>query len=478
MNVDKFTFHSLLQSTTSSFLKKPSELDLAININGENLGSVTKRLGYAQSGSDVSTGNSILGLKTYPYLAGGTQLLFGFANGVIYDFNGTTWASVQGGLNTTAKVDFKVFVDQLFVVGANSSNTYLTTANISGTTYSTVTNVTNAPKGRYIEQFKSKLYIADVEVGGTRYPSRFYYSSIPTNGVITWDTSGTSTSFEEVSTDNGESIMGIHANETFNQLLIFKESSLHSWDTYRIRNLWNIGTTSGRSITTIDGITYFFNKNGIYAYDGARAKRISRPIKKWIKGIASSYYDDVFSANQDDEYLKMFVGNLTVDGVTYSNCEIVYNVFDQTWTIYSYADPFSCYASHEESGVTRIYGGTTAGKVHKLAQDSDAVYDDNGTAITSQFMFTVDLGLPSERKAVDRVLIYTTKAQNLTGRMRVRDKDWGTYFGINKSEEARNVNARDGRFLQFHFSESSAVQPFEFQGISFEVTQQTGKYAN
>lgn len=477
MNVDKLTFHQLLQTTTSSFLKSPNQLDLAVNVNGENLGSVTKRLGYAQSGSDVSTGNSILGLRTYPYMAGGTQLLFGVANGTIYDFNGTTWASVQSGLNTTAKAEFRVFVDQLFMVGANSSNTYLTTANISGTIYSTSTNVTNAPKGRFIEQFKSRLYIADVEVSGTRYPSRFYWSSAPTDGAITWDTSATSESFEEVSTDNGEPIMGLHTNEALNQLLIFKETSLHSWDTYRIRNLWNVGTTSGRSIVTIDGITYFFNKNGIYAYDGARAKLISRPIKKWIKGISASYYDDVFGINQDDEYLKMFVGDCTVDGKTYSNCEIIYNVADQTWTIYSYADPFSCYATHEESGVTRVYGGTTAGKVHKLAQDSDAVYDDNGTAIAAEFMFTVDLGLPSERKFVDRVLIYTTAVQNLTGRIRAKGKDWSTWFPINETEQSHNVNPRDGRFLQFHFSETSNVAPFEFQGLSFNVTQTTKNYA-
>lgn len=473
MNIDKLSFHGLLQTTTSSFLKRPEQLDLAININGENLGSLTRRLGYAQVGSDVSTGNSILGLKTYPYQSGGTQYLFGYANGTIYDYNGTAWASVQAGLNATAKVDFKVFVDQLFVVGANSSNTYLTTANISGTTYSTVTNVSGAPKGRYIEQFKSKLYIADVEVGGVRYPSRFCNSSVPSGGAITWTPT---TDYEEVSTDDGESIMGLHTNNALNQLLIFKESSLHSWDIYRIRDLWNVGTTSGRSITTIDGVTYFFNKNGIYTYDGARAKRISRPIKKWTKGISSSYYDDVFSANQDDEYLRMFVGDVTVDGKTYSNCEFVYNVLDQTWTVYSYADAFSCYAIHKESGVTRIYGGTTDGKVMKLAQDSDEVYSDNETAIASEFMFTVDLGLPSERKGVDRALIYTTKPQNLTGRIRVRGGDWGTNFAINKVEQPVNVNPRDGRFLQFHFSESSSQAPYQFEGLSFDAQQTTSNY--
>lgn len=470
MNVDKLTLHGLLQTSTSSFLKSPNQLDLAVNIHGENLGSLTKRLGYSQAGDDVSTGNSIYGLRTYPYLAGGTQNLFGVANGTIYSYNGTAWSSIQGGLNTTAKVEFRVFVDQLFVVGANSSNTYLTTANISGTTYSTVTNVTSAPKGRFIEQFKSKLYIADVEVSGTRYPSRFYYSSVPTTGSITWDTTE---DFEEVSTDNGEAIMGLHANEALNQLLIFKESSLHSWDTFRIRNLWNVGTTSGRSIVTIDGITYFFNKDGFWAYDGARCKLISRPVEKWIKGISSSYYDDVFGMKQDNKILKQFVGDVTVDGVTYSNCEFVYNTYDQTWTVYSWYDTFTCYADHKLSGVTRIYGGTTDGEVMKLAQDSDAVYADDGNPIAAQFQFTVDLGLPSERKFVDRVLIYTTAVQNLTGRIRARGKDWSTWFPINETEQAYNVNPRDGRFLQFHFAETSTVAPFEFQGLSFNVTQTT-----
>jgi hypothetical protein len=477
-NLDFLQFSGGLQTTTGAFLKRDNQLDLSVNVHGDTIGDLTQRLGYAQSGGTVSAGNSILGMQSYYYLEGSTQLLYATANGTIYSYNGTAWSSVQAGLNATAKMNFKVFVDTLFLCGANSSNTYLTTASITGTTYSTTTQVADAPGAKYVEVYRNQLYLADCFISGTRYPSRFYWSSIPDiSGDITWDTSGTSETYEEVDTDNGEPIMAIHTNSAINQLLIFKETSLHSWDTLRIRDIWNTGTTSARSVVTINGITYFFNEKGIWIYDGASCKLISRPIDKWIKGISSSYYGSVFAGNEDNFFLKLYVGDITVDGVTYTNCEIRYSVLDSTFTIYSYYHSFTCYALHEESNVIRNYAGDTTGKVFKLAQGTDAVYADDSNPISAQFMFTTDMGLPSQRKSVDRVLIYTERPQNLTGRIRAREKDWSSWFSIDRTEQARNVTPRDDRFLQFHFSSNSTVAPFIFEGLSFIASQSASDYA-
>lgn len=468
------TFVDLLQTTTSYFLKKKSQLDLAININGDEIGSLTGRLGYAQVGTTLSAGNTVRGLRSYQRQADGTQYLFAVCNGTLSYYNGSSVSNITSGLTSAALVEFRVFVDELFMVGADSSNNYLTPANIDGTTYSTTNNLGSAPSGaRFVEVFRNKLYFADVVVGGTRYPSRFNFSSIPTTGAITWS----STDFEEVYTDNGEAIKGMHTNKFLNQLLFFKETTMHAWDTFRLRDVGNVGTTAHRSIVTVDGVTYFFNRNGIYAYDGSMPKLISRPISKWIKGITASNLGSVFAAKESEFVYKLYVGAITVDGVSYSNCEIRHSVLDNTFTIYSYAHAFSVYAEHIISSVERVYSGDTTGKIFKLAQDADAVYSDDGSAIGNQFSFTVDMGLPSERKFIDRCLIYTTRGQNLTGRVRVRNEDWKTHFAINKAEQQVNINPKDGRFLQFHFSSNSTVMPFIFEGVSFNANQTTSNIA-
>jgi hypothetical protein len=469
---DLLHFSGLLQTTTSSYLRSPDQLTRSINVHGDQIGSLKKRLGYSQYGDTLDASNDVLGLHSYNDVSGGTENLFAYINGVIKYNNSGTWTNIQTGLTSDAKVEFRVFVDILFGCGANSSNTYITTFGVNGTSYSTGLNLTDAPKAKFIEVYKDRLYLINVEASGVRYPDRFYYSSVPSANTITWDGS-----HERVYTNNGEEITGAHTYEALNELLIFKENSMHAWDTARLRDVARVGTTSHRSIQTVDNIVFFFNRHGIFAYNGSTAKLISRPIEKWIKAIDQSALGDVFAVSEDEQFYKLYIGNVTVDGTSYTNCEIRYSVPDNTFTIYSYKDSFQVYAHHKVSGEERIYAGDADGEVMQLAHQDDAVYSDDGSAISAQFMFETNLGVPAERKFVDRALIYSSLAQNLTGRVRAKDKDWGSYFSIDGDEWEVNVNPQDGRILEWHFSESSTVEPFTFEGITFNPHATTRQFS-
>lgn len=454
---DLLQFSGLLQTTSSSFLRRSDELLLAINCHGDEIGSLTSRLGYSQYGGDLSAGNSILGGQSYAQLSTGNTFLFEFVNGALMYKPAGAWSTIQSGLLSDAQAEFAVFLDQLYMVGKNSSGTALTTAVITGTTYSTSGNVANATTGQDVEIYRDRVYIAN--------NSQINFSSLPdaAGTTITW----TTTDNFIVETRDGEDIEGIHNNEAIGKLLIFKQSSLHAYDTFRRIQVASVGTTAKRSIATVGGITFFHNKKKkkIFAYDGARELDVSRKIRKWVEGIQSP--DNVFAISQDDEFYKLNVGTVIVDGVTYTKCEFRYSLPDNTWTIYRYYDTFTNYVIHSVSGVERVYGGTSDGQVHALAITGDTVYADDGQDIASEFMFETDLGLPSERKKIDKALIYTTSAQTLTGRVRVRNRDWFSHFGINEDEQEININSEDGRFLQFHFSSNSQVSPWKFEGLTF-----------
>lgn len=481
MPVDFLQFSGGLQTTTSTFLRRPDQLIRSVNVNGDTVGALTGRLGYTQFGDTHSASQNVMGAASYNDVSGGTQYLFAIADGALKYQNGGTWTSIvsASGLLATAKAEFRVFLDQLFMVGANSTNTYLTSANIDGISYSTSTNLNNAPNARFIEIFRDRIYMADCVVATIRYPDRFYYSSLPNTAAttITWDTSSTSTQFERVYTNNGEPIMGLHTNKTLNELLIFKQTSLHAWNTSSLRDVGNVGTTSHRSIKTINYVTFFFSEGGIYAYSGQEPQLISRGIQKWINGIDQTALGDVFAEVEDNKYYRLFVGSITVDGVTYTKCEIRYSVLDNTLTIYSYANTFKAYALHKVSGKIRIYGGASDGKIYQHGEKDDTIYDDAGTAIAAEFMFETDLGLPSERKNIDKALIYSSRAQTLTGRIAVKNQDWSTHFSVDKDEQEVNLSPMDGRTLWWHFSASYSVQPFVFEGLTFVPRVTTQKYA-
>lgn len=470
---DLLQFTDGLQTTTSTFLRKEGQLEKSINVHGDNVGILTKRLGYSKFGDTVSSGNSITGLYSYADIGGGTTRLFAFANGTLKYYNGTVWTSITSLTPTTAKVEMRVFLDQLFVFGSDGG-TYVTPTNIDGTTVSTATNLTSAPKGKFVEVFLDQLYVANVEVSSVRYPSRVYRSSLPDTGgtLITWP----STNYESILTNNGEELTGMHTNKMLNQLLLFKDTSCHAWDGFRIRDIGNVGTNAHRSIQTINFTTFFYSqvRRAVYAYSGVQPQSISRGVKKWIRGIQDP---TAVHAGQDEDAYKLYLGTCVVDGETYTNCEFRYSVADNTVTIYSYHDTFKIYAEHKVDGFTRLYGGASDGDVHQMAIEGDAVYSDDSNPIAAEFMTkALYLDKPSNKKFVDRAALYTINAQNLQGRMRERGKDWSTYFSIDKPEDFVNLSPNDSNFIQFHFSENSTTSPFQFEGLSF-TGGETTRYA-
>ena len=459
--MDFLHFADGLQTTTNSFLRKPSELTKSINVHGDTVGSLTKRLGYSEFGTTVAT-TSILGAISYNDISGGTRYLLRYVSGDIQYSTGGAWTSIHGGLNSTAKVEFTILLDQAFGVGYSSAG-YLTPFNIDGTTYSTATNLTGAPSGKFITVYKDEVYILNLDGA----PDKFQWSSIPDTGgtTITW----TSTDYQRVYTSNGEEITGGHVNKSINELLVFKLNSLHTWDGYRMKDAGGVGTTSHRSIKTIGGVTYFFNKGGIYAYNGGgEPVLISRKIEKWIKGIDQTALGDVFAEVEDEKYYKLYVGSIAVDGDTYTNCEIRYSTVDNTFTIYRYYDTLTCYCQHTVSSVVRTYAGTSDGEMMKLAEGSDQVYADDGHEISAEFEFETDLGIPKDRKFIDSVFIYSANPQNLKGHLRAKGKDWSSWFDV-YNERDESVNPDDGRIMQFGFSESSKNNPFVFEGLTFNA---------
>jgi hypothetical protein len=466
-DVNLLTFADGLQTTTNSFLRKDSQLELAINVHGDTIGSITKRLGYTALGT--ASGNPGKGLYSYARQADGTTRLFRASGGNLDYFNGSAWANVTTYTPTDARLFMITYIDQLFIVGVNSSGSYISPINVTALTPSTTTNLVGAPKAKCIEVYNDQLYFGNISSGGTHFGSRVQYCDLPdsaTESTITW----TSTNYESIYPHNGDTITALHTNKYLNTLLIFKNNSVHAWDSYRIRDIGNIGTNSQKAVTTINYTTFYYApKRGFYSYSGITPTLVSRPIDKWIKGIQDP--DAVCLGKEDERILKAYVGTCVVDGKTYNNIEIRYAVNDNAWWIYQYANDFQQYAEHGISNVTRLYGIDSVGGVYQMAQGADVVHSDNGNDISAEFMTkALDLGVPSWQYTVDRAMFYATNTNGLTGRARFRGKDWGTYFNIDKPETIVNINPGQGRFLQFHFSETSQNAPFQFDGLSFDPT--------
>lgn len=451
---------------TSSFLMQDSECELIINCQLDKVGLLTKRLGYTQFGP-IADATNVFGIAPY-YQSSGTDMLLSVVAGRLY--NSETAAILSSNITASAKYEMEPFVDQMFIVGSNG-NTYATNLNLSNTVVSDTNNLVGAPKAKYAKVFRDKMYFINVEVSGVQKASRFYYSSIPTNGAITWDPTDVTGDYESVNEDDNEQIMG--ATVLQNRLIIFKETRMFAFDTESVVHLADTGTTSHRSIATKDGLTFFLNRDGIYVYQyGVPPKRISD--KAWddiIQTLTDSQLANAVGSISNGHY-KCFVGDLTIDGTTFPNCEFDYKISINAGTINSYYNGFTCATPFIYSGVERIYVGTaTTGEIMKIASSVDVVYSDDGQKISALARSkNYDFGLVEQKKVATTIYPVAETRVGLSVGIRADKGDW---FANKMTGFVEKINSfpPEGNRYQFEITESSIHQPFVFAGLVFEILQ-------
>lgn len=187
-------FSGALQKSTSSLLQKDNEVSAAINARfNKVLGGATRRDGYEQVGGVLDTDRNVNFLDAY-FHKSGDMTLASSNNAATTATNlkrliGSQWTTLSSDFPYNAKLYLKNYLDKAFIVGySEDSGTFATTHTIDNTgtvsdTTSLESDIYGAPKAKYIAEYKDKIYMANVEVGGKKYPNRVYQSSAPTDAI-------------------------------------------------------------------------------------------------------------------------------------------------------------------------------------------------------------------------------------------------------------------------------------------------------
>jgi hypothetical protein len=116
-----------------------------------------------------------------------------------------------------------------------------------------------------------------------------------------------------------------------------------------------------------DGL-YFHHSSGFYkfAYD-TQPTEISRRVIDFVKAIPRASYENIVGVYDGYDAVKWSVGSLTVEGVTYANCQMRYSISTQVWTIYDFAGTNITALIRYDNGTTiEQIAGTSTGLVGKL----------------------------------------------------------------------------------------------------------------
>jgi hypothetical protein len=385
---------------------------LLLNVDvDEELGSPVTRLGTGIVGTQMVAGMRVLGLSDFRDADGSNHALVaainasGGATSVVYKVGTGT---IRTGLTASKKMRFLTFLDSILMInGADAEASYDGSSVITTGGAFDLANVPGSNLNSICLEWLDRVYLA----GDTANPDRLYFSSTPVSGAVSWTSGNGYVDIEPE--DGGGSITGL--GKVPGYILIFKERSLKRWnfDSAFPETLIQIGTPSHESIVNQGGVCAFFsasskNARGFYITNGERPISIShdrvRNIKKWIDAIPQASEANIAGWG-DARAFWWSVGDLTVDGRSFTNVVLRWNKVLDQWSVRSYPSEFTVFASYVTSGTNAVVAGDDDGQVIQI--DKDSTYTDyNAKPINYEILYQEeDFGYNEIKDIHERVVV-------------------------------------------------------------------------
>lgn len=504
VNWNIFTVRDLsggMNRSVSELVQPKDEVLLSINWDTSTIGQLTKSTGYSMRGTAITNNEEVLGGASF-YYADTQQLLMGVdlttnaADVYQYDPGADTWGAEGMSLTAGAKMEFATFLDGLFLVNYSDATRYY-----NGTTWSTSTNVTGAPKARFAIPYNDRLYLAELDVSGTAYSSRVAYSSLPDSSYnITWDMTDPGGQWFDVSPKDGDKIKGLGKN--FSRLLIFKEESLYRYDTNTLYQFPGaVGTNSQRSIVNVLDYTFYFHKTGVYAIQYNNVVKVSRPIEDVIDGVSAANLDRI-CAYRDGDFYKVYLGDISnsITGLTISKCLAVLDVAKMTWSVESLDEEPRVFVKYRDdrSDVTYdssvyeydqadktydgiqtandfVYFGDSVGDIYQLSEET---YTHDGVAIVSE-LYTPNYyfaGGPHREGILQQAKVYIKDSRRVKLFYSVDDGPWRPAFKKKEKTGQTTYEFEQGleaNRVKFKIIDNSIGKPVYIKGWDLFFTPQT-----
>lgn len=454
----------------------------AVNFDFDSIGDARLRRGTTVLGSAL-TGN-ILGqyyfIDTVNLASPKTQFMVVNGTSVFY-LNAGSYSSIRSGLTANSKARFSTFLNYAFMVNGTEA-TAVWDGNTAGA-FSTSGNASGAPIGKYIENYRSRMWIA----GDPTYPSRLHYSSVPsavTTPIVTWNTSATTGQWIDISPSDGENITALHRSKS--ALLVFKQN--HIYKVYSILQTdpdprYDVGTYSQESIVETKNGMYFHHSSGFYQYNiYGVVQEISRPIIDLIRSIPTSAYGSIAGwLDPDGDHINWSVGTVTYLGVTIINCVVRYTISTQVWTTRSYPTQFLNSAFYDDGTTKFNIVGDTAGMTYQYNKG----VTDNGSPISYNLVHRWDNidGLVSTRKTIMTGMFSHDGGAGANINYQIEGdspSDWKKPVGQLKDGNTgfNSMNIK-GHKIRFRLSGVSVGQPFSYHGYELiGVTNEVIQFQN
>ena len=343
-----------LNRKTSPYLTRLGEVRECQNIDFSTIGRAKKTGDYTITAAQITASQDILGMGMFKRGAGTYEhyvVCDGASNSEIYK-NVPGWTTQSQSL-TAAKRGYFISMPELdFLFFCNLSDD---TRGYNGAAWSTATNLDTAPKAQYLNAHETRLFLGNVDVSGTVYPCRYYFSSSGTGGSFdTWDTTNDYYVLPEPITGFAEN------NE---DQLVFTKHFVFRGDADEKKMIGTVGAENQDVIYTFGNWTLFANSTGVYATDQSSFQKISQAVQEYIDGIST--VSDMRGTGTGEFYY-LYLGTTTVDGKSLSNVVLIYDISQNKWSRLSLGESVKVMGTFISSGVESVYFGNDDGEIFQL----------------------------------------------------------------------------------------------------------------
>lgn len=448
-------------------------------ITSYKLGAILKRPGYERIGIAIQANKSITGLHNFRQSATTQKMLCTVNNSAdtalqLFYSTGGNWTEVTDAETAwdtfeDSKVEMEDFLGYCFMVGYDATDAVWLPLRTFTTTTLGTTMTTSMPQAKYIKRYRDRLYLANCYSSATAYPYRVYFSSVPSAGSITWTPAS-----DFIDVDYSEDIKGI--GENWDRFIIFTEYSAYMYDQDTKKKVWDVGCSNHRTIRNSGAYMFWANMDGVWISTGGRPENIAGRIIDFIRAADMT---TAFAEVIDEEY-HLYLGSVSVNGVSYSNCALIFNIPTKTWRWHEYFDTMTVFGTFYSGGEDYLYMGASDGDVHRLGKytdatllTADAVVSGTGQPIHSWFMTGgIDFGSPQMEKEIDKIFAYADRAQGLILKSRVIDRNTmalSEFKQMGRCDKYINefqCNPKKGNFLQIEGVENGVQQYWSLFGFT------------
>jgi hypothetical protein len=374
-----------------------NSVQLAINMNFDRVGAIQTRPGVATYATTL--GGSVTSFGTLN-VQGGVNRLFAQFGTTIRAWDGANWVT-RRTTTVSTKARYSQWLNHIYMVnGTDALQCSDGVSNFAAT--AGFVPATTMPVGHFVNAgFDGRIWVANKTADTIYYSDQVQFNV----GTQTYSITYSVTSFQNISPQDGESFTGLF--RVPKALLVFKQN--HIFRIYSASNIdpypaYNVGTYSQESIVQAKDGIYFHHSSGFYKFNyDSQPTEISRRVLDFVKAISRDNYENIVGVYDGFDAIKWSVGSVTVEGVTYQNCQMRYSISTQVWTIYDFdGTTITALISYDDGTTIEQIAGTSTGLVGKL---------DSGTT---------DFTLPIYYEIIDRWRSFTemySQSKNISGMM-------------------------------------------------------------